>query len=161
MGASSKAGSFAAKVLGIDLDASTRHQTQELDEHLVRSISPHEPYYEEDPTVKEWLLEHVPTKDGSVRYVKSLFPFTKWIFRYNTRWLVSDVIAGKNVQPRTMLSLFHSSTDNSQVLRSGSSSFPKRWPTPSSPVSAPNMVFTHPSLVQLSTGSLVHQRTSR
>ncbi|KAF6825638.1 sulfate permease 2 [Colletotrichum plurivorum] len=90
----SKAGSLAAKVLGIDLEASTRHQTQQLHDYLARSISPHEPYYEEDPTVKEWLLEHVPTKDGSARYVKSLFPFTKWIFRYNTRWLVSDAIAG-------------------------------------------------------------------
>ncbi|KAF6832248.1 sulfate permease 2 [Colletotrichum musicola] len=94
MAAFSKAGSLAAKVLGIDLEASTRHQTQQLHGHLARSIYPHEPYYEEDPTVKEWLMEHVPTKDGSVRYVKSLFPFTKWIFRYNTRWLVSDAIAG-------------------------------------------------------------------
>ncbi|EFQ30560.1 sulfate permease [Colletotrichum graminicola M1.001] len=92
--AAGKAGAVLAKILGIDLEASTRHQTRELREHVANTISPHEPYYEEDPTVKEWLLEHVPTKEGSARYVKSLFPFTTWIFRYNTRWLVSDAIAG-------------------------------------------------------------------
>lgn len=113
MKALSRAGSLAAKVLGIDLEASTRHQTQQLHDHLARSISPHEPYYEEDPTVTEWLLEHVPTKDGSVRYVKSLFPFTRWIFRYNTRWLVSDAIAGKDLRPPCCFS-FVTSTNNSQ-----------------------------------------------
>ncbi|KAF9881524.1 sulfate permease [Colletotrichum karsti] len=92
--AANKAGSALAKALGIDLGASTRHQTQELHDHIAKDISPYETYYEEDPTVKEWLLEHVPTKDGSARYVKSLFPFTKWILRYNTRWLISDAIAG-------------------------------------------------------------------
>ncbi|KAK2011536.1 sulfate permease [Colletotrichum eremochloae] len=92
--AAGKAGAVLAKILGIDLEASTRHQTKELYEHVAKTISPHEPYYEEDPTVKEWLLEHVPTKEGAARYVKSLFPFTTWIFRYNTRWLISDAIAG-------------------------------------------------------------------
>ncbi|WYZ45019.1 hypothetical protein EsH8_VIII_000335 [Colletotrichum jinshuiense] len=92
--AASKAGAVLAKILGIDLEASTRHQTQELHNHIASTISPHEPYYEEDPTVKEWLLEQVPTKEGSTRYVKSLFPFTNWILRYNTRWLISDAIAG-------------------------------------------------------------------
>ncbi|KAK1593845.1 sulfate permease [Colletotrichum navitas] len=92
--AAGKSGAMLAKILGIELEASARHQTREVHEHVAQAISPHEPYYEEDPTVKEWLLEHVPTKEGSVRYVKSLFPFTTWIFRYNTRWLVSDAIAG-------------------------------------------------------------------
>lgn len=95
--AASKAGAVLAKILGIDLETSTRHQTQELHDHVVNAISPYEPYYEEDPTVKEWLLEQVPTKQGSSRYVKSLFPFTKWILRYNTRWLISDAIAGKHL----------------------------------------------------------------
>ncbi|KAF4920028.1 Sulfate permease 2 [Colletotrichum viniferum] len=90
--AASKAGSLVAKVLGIDLEASTRHQTRELHEHVTNDISPYDPYYEEDPTVKEWLLEHVPTKDGSVRYVKSLFPFTRWILRYNTRVTLGLVV---------------------------------------------------------------------
>ncbi|CCF45781.1 sulfate permease SutA-Penicillium chrysogenum [Colletotrichum higginsianum] len=92
--AASRAGTALAKVLGIDLEVSTRHQTRELHEHVTDAISPYEPYYEQDPTVNEWLLEHVPTRDASARYVKSLFPFTKWILRYNTRWLVSDAIAG-------------------------------------------------------------------
>ncbi|OLN81025.1 Sulfate permease 2-like protein 3 [Colletotrichum chlorophyti] len=90
----SKAGTVLAKVLGIDLEASNRHQTPDLHDHVTKAISPYEPYYEEDPTVKEWLLEHVPTKDGSVRYAKSLFPCAQWIPRYNTRWLISDAIAG-------------------------------------------------------------------
>ncbi|TDZ37390.1 Sulfate permease 2 [Colletotrichum spinosum] len=93
--AANTVGSVAAKVLGIDPDASKRHHTQESNSHVSDRISPYEPYYEEDPTVKEWLMEQVPTKDGSVRYFKSLFPFTRWILRYNTRWLVSDAIAGK------------------------------------------------------------------
>ncbi|GKT47495.1 sulfate permease 2 [Colletotrichum spaethianum] len=92
--AASKAGAVLAKILGIDLEASNRHQTPELHEHIAKTISPYKPYYEEDPTVKEWLLEHVPTKNGSARYLKSLFPFTTWIFRYNARWLISDAIAG-------------------------------------------------------------------
>ncbi|KAK2055542.1 sulfate permease [Colletotrichum caudatum] len=92
--AAGKAGAVLAKILGIDLEASARHRTRELHEHAAETISPHEPYYEEDPTVREWLLEHVPTKEGSARYVKSLFPFTTWILRYNTRWLMSDAIAG-------------------------------------------------------------------
>ncbi|KZL84509.1 sulfate permease [Colletotrichum incanum] len=90
----SNVGTALAKMLGIDLKASTRHHTQELHEHIAKTISPYEPYYEEEPTVKEWLSEHVPTKSGSARYVRSIFPFTTWVLRYNTRWLVSDAIAG-------------------------------------------------------------------
>ncbi|KAK1984724.1 sulfate permease [Colletotrichum cereale] len=92
--AAGRAGAVLARILAIDLEASTRHQTKELHEHLAKAVSPHEPYYEEDPTVREWLLDHVPTKEGSARYAKSLFPFATWIVRYNTRWLISDAIAG-------------------------------------------------------------------
>lgn len=58
------------------------------------AISPLDPYFEEDPTVKEWLLEHRPTAAGAARYLKSFFPFVQWIGRYNLRWLTGDVIGG-------------------------------------------------------------------
>ncbi|KAL8414331.1 hypothetical protein RB594_005525 [Gaeumannomyces avenae] len=58
------------------------------------TISPLDAYFEEDPTVKEWLLEHRPTAAGAARYFKSFFPFVEWIGRYNLRWLTGDVIGG-------------------------------------------------------------------
>ncbi|KAL2135721.1 hypothetical protein VTI74DRAFT_7238 [Chaetomium olivicolor] len=54
-------------------------------------------YIEEEPSVREVLLELFPTVPGVVRYLKELFPFLGWIFHYNLTWLLGDFIAGVTV----------------------------------------------------------------
>lgn len=54
-------------------------------------------YIEHDPTVGEWLREVTPSGKQSIDYLSSLFPFSRWIFSYNLRWLVGDMIAGITV----------------------------------------------------------------
>lgn len=76
-----------AKVFGID---STRP------EEPIPSISHADPYAEDDPTVGEWALQYIPTRDEIVDYVVGLFPFMSWITKYNTTWLVGDLVAGES-----------------------------------------------------------------
>jgi len=52
-------------------------------------------YVEEEPSIKQWLLGLRPTKDGTKKYIGSIFPFTTWLPRYNLTWLLGDAIAGK------------------------------------------------------------------
>lgn len=51
-------------------------------------------YLERDPTAKEWVLRHWPTRHSVARYIRSLFPFVGWLPRYNTTWLLGDAIGG-------------------------------------------------------------------
>ncbi|OJD39749.1 sulfate permease [Diplodia corticola] len=83
-----------AKAVGIDVD-----YRQEPDRHEYAALLPDdvEPYFEEEPTVKEFLLRFKPTQAGVARYIKTLFPFWNWIFHYNLQWLTGDVIAGVTV----------------------------------------------------------------
>lgn len=53
------------------------------------------PFYEKEPTVLEWLLQLVPTRNGAAKYLHSLFPSALWVRRYNARWLLGDMIAGE------------------------------------------------------------------
>ncbi|KAJ2593385.1 hypothetical protein IWW49_000532 [Coemansia sp. RSA 1797] len=65
-----------------------------------RDVEPLGPveYIEPVASTSEWLKEHVvPTRSGTVSYVKSLFPFLTWIYRYNWVWFVGDLIAGVTV----------------------------------------------------------------
>ncbi|PTD08469.1 hypothetical protein HYE67_005188 [Fusarium culmorum] len=55
------------------------------------------PFFEAEPTVIDELKQCIPTADGSLRYLKSLFPCFGWLPRYNWRWLVGDSIAGLTV----------------------------------------------------------------
>ncbi|KAF2267473.1 sulfate permease [Lojkania enalia] len=55
------------------------------------------PYIEEEPTIKEWVWSLRPTRQSSLQYVSTLFPFTTWIPRYNWHWMLGDVIAGLTV----------------------------------------------------------------
>jgi sodium-independent sulfate anion transporter 11 len=52
-------------------------------------------YIEEEPSVREALLELFPTIGGIGRYLRELFPFLGWIFHYNLTWLLGDFIAGE------------------------------------------------------------------
>ena len=53
------------------------------------------PYVEEEPSITQWILGMRPTRSGAFNYVRSIFPFTAWITRYNLTWLLGDGIAGK------------------------------------------------------------------
>ncbi|KAK8018310.1 sulfate permease [Apiospora marii] len=59
-----------------------------------QGAAPFEPYLEEEPTIGGWLREHLPTRHDIVPFITSFFPFTSWIGRYNSRWLLADAIAG-------------------------------------------------------------------
>ncbi|KAI1412528.1 sulfate permease II [Hypoxylon sp. FL1857] len=90
----SRIGSALGKGLGIDVDA---HKSQ-VPDNLVRRgaelISPSEPFIEELPTIKGWFLSQASNGRDIVSYVVGLFPFVKWIGRYNMRWLFADAAAG-------------------------------------------------------------------
>src|ERR1700728_3633036 len=92
-----KIGHALAKVLGIKLnyrnplgDAVTRGES-------AYSIDTADTYVEEEPTTLEWLYDVMPTRRTAVNYIQNLFPFTKWILRYNSQWLIGDLIAGITV----------------------------------------------------------------
>ena len=92
-----KVGHGLAKVLGIKLnyrnplgDLVTRGES-------AYSVDTADTYVEEEPRTIEWLQSVTPTGRTAVNYVHNLFPFTKWILRYNTQWLIGDLIAGITV----------------------------------------------------------------
>ncbi|KAK8053374.1 sulfate permease [Apiospora saccharicola] len=84
-------GKLIRKTLDIDSEA---HQHRDTITSEEQAAAPFEVYLEEEPTVGGWLRHHLPTKHHVVPYIASFFPFTKWIGRYNTRWLLADAIAG-------------------------------------------------------------------
>ncbi|CZR70174.1 related to sulfate permease II [Phialocephala subalpina] len=55
------------------------------------------PYVEEEPSIKQWFLGMRPTRSGASNYIRSIFPFTTWITRYNLTWLLGDGSAGLTV----------------------------------------------------------------
>ncbi|KAI0021660.1 sulfate permease [Xylariomycetidae sp. FL0641] len=92
--AANKFGRVVAKGLGIDVDAHKRMVPDDLVDRASAALYPHEPYVESLPTTKEWLANHTPSIHDILPYLVSFFPFTKWLGRYNVRWLVGDLIAG-------------------------------------------------------------------
>jgi sodium-independent sulfate anion transporter 11 len=54
-------------------------------------------YFEQDPTVSQYIYESIPSWHDFQLYTASLFPFIHWVPRYNTTWLIGDVIAGVTV----------------------------------------------------------------
>jgi len=94
---STKIGHGLAKVLGIKLA-----EQQAREEALTRgesaySVSTAETYVEEEPKTIDWLRSLVPSRRDAFNYVHNLFPFTKWILRYNVQWLIGDLVAGITV----------------------------------------------------------------
>ena len=94
---STKIGHGLAKVLGIRLN-----ERQAQDEALTRgestySLDTADTYVEDEPRTSEWLHELVPTPQDCRNYVRNLFPFTKWILRYNAQWLLGDMVAGVTI----------------------------------------------------------------
>ncbi|KAI3339536.1 sulfate permease [Ustulina deusta] len=97
--AGNKVGRGLAKAVGIDVDERSKTEPSDLLQSAAANLQSQsiDPYYETEPTVKEYLLEHRPTLAGVGRYISSLFPFLQWIFHYNLTWLVGDLIAGITV----------------------------------------------------------------
>ncbi|KAI1477722.1 sulfate permease [Daldinia eschscholtzii] len=58
------------------------------------AISPFEPFIEQIPTTKHWILGQFSDRLNPTSYFLGLLPFLDWIRRYNKRWLVADLIAG-------------------------------------------------------------------
>lgn len=86
-----------AKVLQIDLDDEAVHDAQVTRGESVYSNHELDQYYEQEPTVMEWLQQFAPTFHGLVQYVLSLLPFLTWIHRYNWKWGYGDLVAGITV----------------------------------------------------------------
>lgn len=53
-----------------------------------------ETFIEEPVTVEEYFREITPSGKDVGTYVRSLFPFTHWIGRYNWIWFAGDLVAG-------------------------------------------------------------------
>ena len=81
------------RTLHIDPEERYSRQPSNLD-HRAKQAGV-DPFLEEEPTVKEFLGELVPSREGVANYLRSLFPSSTWIGRYNLHWLLGDSIAGK------------------------------------------------------------------
>jgi len=73
--------------LGVGQEGITRGES-------VYSMGSADTYVEEEPTVIGWLQDLVPSGKQIGHYFYGLFPFLRWITRYNTQWLIGDLIAG-------------------------------------------------------------------
>ena len=87
-------GQTVAKCLGIKLDY--RNPTNEK---LTRgestfSVGSADSYIEDEPHTGEWIRSIVPSGRDVGQYFYDLFPFLKWITRYNLQWLAGDMVAG-------------------------------------------------------------------
>lgn len=95
---STKVGHGLAKVLGIKLEQPSNTGASKVTRgESVFSVDSSDSYLEEEPTVWEWIKSTTPNGREIGQYVRNLFPFTRWILRYNTQWLIGDLIAGVTV----------------------------------------------------------------
>lgn len=90
-----KIGHGLAKVLGIKLDYRNETGSDKITRgESVFSVSSADTYVEEEPTVAEWFASVTPSGSDVLTYARNLFPFTRWIGRYNSTWLAGDLVAG-------------------------------------------------------------------
>ncbi|KAJ4301479.1 hypothetical protein N0V90_003571 [Kalmusia sp. IMI 367209] len=75
--------------------AAREEETQALGKIATHAIG--NTFFEEDPSIAEWLRDLMPTAIGAADYVQKLFPSTSWARRYNLHWLLGDAIAGVTV----------------------------------------------------------------
>lgn len=94
---STKIGHGLAKILGIDLHYRSETGSERVTRgESVFSVDSADDYVEQEPTVREWLHEVIPSNQELLEYFYSLFPFVHWITRYNLQWLIGDLVAGMN-----------------------------------------------------------------
>ncbi|KAF2754336.1 sulfate permease [Pseudovirgaria hyperparasitica] len=92
-----KIGHALAKPLGIKLDYRNETGARTTRGESVFSVSSADTFVEEEPTVQEWFAEITPSLKDVGRYFYNLFPFLRWIGRYNLQWLYGDLVAGITV----------------------------------------------------------------
>lgn len=93
-----KVGRGLAKAVGIDIDYRRNDEPKDFIDSAAASIRPvADPYYEEEPTLREVVHSILPTGESTLSYLRSLFPFLSWIFHYNLTWAFGDFIAGVTV----------------------------------------------------------------
>lgn len=54
-------------------------------------------YVEEEPNSIDWISDLLPASHEVVTYIINLFPFLRWIGRYNLQWFAGDLVAGVTV----------------------------------------------------------------
>lgn len=95
---STKVGHGLAKALGIKLDYRNETGASKLTRgESVFSVDSSDSYVETEPTAIEWIQSVIPTGRQLLTYLRNLFPFTHWIFRYNLQWFLGDLVAGITV----------------------------------------------------------------
>jgi solute carrier family 26 (sodium-independent sulfate anion transporter), member 11 len=92
-----KVGHGLARALGIKLNYRNPEGNQVTRGESTYSVDTADTYVEEEPTTLEWIHGVLPTGQTAVNYIQNLFPFTKWILRYNSQWFLGDLIAGVTV----------------------------------------------------------------
>ncbi|KAL3458070.1 sulfate transporter family-domain-containing protein [Aspergillus heterothallicus] len=95
---SSKVGHGVAKVLRLKVPAKEQHDPVTRGESAF-SVGTYDTYsyVEPEPTAAEWFSEVLPSWREVGLYFYKLFPFLAWITRYNTQWLIGDLVAGITV----------------------------------------------------------------
>lgn len=94
---STKVGHGLAKVLGIKLEQHNPPEDLLTRGESAYSVDSADTFFEPEPSSKEWLQSLNPGKKGVINYFRNLFPFTRWILRYNLTWLAGDLVAGITV----------------------------------------------------------------
>jgi sodium-independent sulfate anion transporter 11 len=87
---------FTSKGLGIDVG----YRKNAIEEDLRRgesasSVNSTDAFIEEELRASEWLRHVLPNATTFKNHFKELFQFLAWITRYNTTWLLGDIIAGE------------------------------------------------------------------
>ncbi|EAS33867.1 sulfate permease [Coccidioides immitis RS] len=90
-----KVGHGLAKVLGIklekpDADPVTRGES-------TFSTGSGDTFVEHEPSSIDWLAECVPSGRQVLMFIVNIFPFLRWLTRYNVQWFLGDLVAGVTV----------------------------------------------------------------
>ncbi|KAI9784177.1 MAG: Sulfate permease 2 [Geoglossum umbratile] len=93
---STKIGHGLAKVLRIKLNRNEAPENASGGDSVI-SITTASTFVEEEPTSEEWIRDLLPDSAEIKQYFVSLFPFLKWITRYNSTWFLGDTVAGLTV----------------------------------------------------------------
>lgn len=90
-----KAGHLLANVLGIKLQYRDPLGSNSVTRgESTFSAGTANTYVEQEPTSVDWLLELTPDGHQIASYFYNLFPFLRWIGRYNLQWFLGDLVAG-------------------------------------------------------------------
>lgn len=90
-----KFGHGLARGLGIKLDYRNPMAAPKVTRgESAYSVQSADNYAEEEPHAIDWIQEVIPTSHDVANYFIRLFPFLKWIHRYNLQWALGDLIAG-------------------------------------------------------------------